>query len=122
MNKLHINFSKNDLANKAIDVLFRNRVKALEAIEDKEEHFKAELCIKQDAAYIASFLTLWFSYTTLESPAAYGAVLNYLKDVTPLPLNTIPVHRLLIWEKLFDEKRIKSIIGQLRIESTLLEE
>ena len=119
MNKLNIAFSKNERANQLIDVIFTNRFRMVNELPEGEEKFEALLCLKQDAAYIASFLTIWFSYTQLNDDHAFVAALRYLRDQGALPLDTIPPHRLVIWDKLFDEKRLKVIIGKLRLESAI---
>lgn len=119
MNKLKIAFSKNERANQIIDIIFVNRIRLVNELPTGDEKFEAELCLKQDAAYVASFLTIWFSYTSLSDDHAFNAALRYLRDKDPLPLASIPPHRLIIWDKLFDEDRIKVIIGKLRLESAI---
>ena len=58
MNNLKIHFSKNERANQLIDTLFADRIAAVKQLNDDKEKAEVTQIIKEDAAYVASFLTI----------------------------------------------------------------
>ena len=97
MNSLKIHFSKNERANQLIDTLFANRIAAVKQLNDDKEKAEVTQLIKEDAAYVASFLTIWFSYSSSDDDSKYLQALSYLRGDRNLPVDTIPAYRRIIW-------------------------
>lgn len=119
MNSLKIHFSKNERANQLIDTLFANRIAAVKQLDDDKEKAEVTQLIKEDAAYVASFLTIWFSYSSSDDDSKYIQALSYLRGDRNLPVDTIPAYRRIIWDKLFDENKLKAIIGKFKLEKAI---
>ena len=119
MNSLKIHFSKNERANQLIDTLFANRIAAVKQLDDGQEKAEVTQIIKEDAAYVASFLTIWFAYSSSDDNSKYVQALNYLRGDRSLPIETIPTHRRIVWDKLFDENKLKAIIGKFKLEKAI---
>ena len=119
MNSLKIHFSKNERANQLIDTLFANRIAAVKQLDDPQEKAEVTQIIKEDAAYVASFLTIWFAYSADNDDTKYVYALSYLRGDRSLPIESIPTHRRIVWDKLFDENKLKAIIGKLKLEKAI---
>lgn len=119
MNSLKIHFSKNERANQLIDTLFANRIAAVKQLNDDKEKAEVTQIIKEDAAYVASFLTIWFSYSASDDDSKYILALSYLRGDRSLPVEAIPAYRRIIWDKLFDENKLKAIIGKFKLEKAI---
>ena len=119
MNSLKIHFSKNERANQLIDTLFANRIAAVKQLNDDKEKAEVTQLIKEDAAYVASFLTIWFAYAADSDDMKYACALGYLRGDRSLPVDTIPAYRRIIWDKLFDENKLKAIIGKFKLEKAI---
>ena len=114
-----IHFGKSLNENSIIDKLFGKKVTLINSIEDPNQKQEAELEIKKDAAQVSSFLGLWFSYTSLDNEAAYQIALKYLKGNAALPVESIPPFRRVIWDKLYNERRLNAIVGRFKLESAI---
>ena len=119
MNSLKIHFSNNERANQLIDVLFADRISAVKQLDDDQEKAEVTQIIKEDAAYVASFLTIWFAYSTGNDDVKYASALSYLRGNRSLPIECIPTPRRIVWDKLFDENKLKAIIGKFKLEKAI---
>lgn len=119
MNSLKIHFSNNEQANQLIDVLFADRIIAVKQLDDDQEKAEVTQIIKEDAAYVASFLTIWFAYATGNDDVKYASALSYLRGDRSLPIESIPTPRRIVWDKLFDENKLKAIIGKFKLEKAI---